>query len=168
MSAHTEPVSTPLTQKDIEVGLRLVLGRGDAVEVHSSLSSFGWVEGGAPAVVDALMNVVGENGALVMSAYPVSLPLPPTEQEKGRGILGKVRIFGDEFTVNAQIAMANGFSAHADHSELIDWVNEVKGSLKGVFVVHGEPESSQAFAADLRTMGSFNVTVPALNQTIQV
>jgi metallo-beta-lactamase family protein len=80
----------------------------------------------------------------------------------------KVRIFGDEFVVNAKIAMANGFSAHADHSELIDWVSQVKSSLKGVFVVHGEPESSQAFAADLRTMGSFNVTVPELNQTIEI
>ena len=97
MGAHTEPAPTPLTQKDIEVGLRqLGLGQGDAVEVHSSLSSFGWVEGGALTVVDALMNVVGENGTLVMSAYPVSLPLPLTEQEKGRGILAKVQIFGED------------------------------------------------------------------------
>jgi aminoglycoside N3'-acetyltransferase len=98
MGAHTEPAPTPLTQKDIEVGLRqLGLGRGDAVEVHSSLSSFGWVEGGAPIVVDALMNVVGENGALVMSAYPASLPLPLTEQERARGILAKVQIFGEDY-----------------------------------------------------------------------
>jgi aminoglycoside N3'-acetyltransferase len=98
MSARTESLSTSLTQKDIEVGLRqLGLGQGDAVEVHSSLSSFGWVEGGAPPVVDVLMNVVGENGALVMSAYPVSLPLPLTEQEKARGILAKVRIFGEDY-----------------------------------------------------------------------
>ena len=80
----------------------------------------------------------------------------------------KVRIFGDEFAVNAQIAVANGFSAHADHSELIDWVAQVKSNLKGVFVVHGEPESSQAFAADLRTMGNYSVTVPELNQTIEI
>ncbi len=98
MGTHMEPASTPLTQKDIEVGLRqLGLGRGDAVEVHSSLSNFGWVEGGAPAVVDALMNVVGKEGALVMSAYPVSLPLPLTEEEKARGILAKVRIFDEDY-----------------------------------------------------------------------
>ena len=82
-----------LTQKDIEEGLRaLGLRRGDAVEVHSSLSSFGWVEGGATTVIEALMHVVGEEGALVMSAYPVSPPVPLTEEEKARGITWKVRV----------------------------------------------------------------------------
>ena len=81
-----------LTQKDIEEGLReLDLRRGDAVEVHSSLSSFGWVEGGATTVIEALIHVVGEDGALVMSAYPVSLPIPLTEEEEARGITWKVR-----------------------------------------------------------------------------
>ncbi|MFN2108441.1 MAG: AAC(3) family N-acetyltransferase, partial [Anaerolineae bacterium] len=82
-----------ITQEDIEKGLReLGLNRGDAVEVHSSLSSFGWVEGGASAVIEALMSVVGEEGALVMSAYPVSPPIPLTEEEKARGITWKVRL----------------------------------------------------------------------------
>ncbi len=82
-----------LTQKDIEEGLReLGLRRGDAVEVHSSLRSFGWVEGGATTVIEALMRVVTEEGALVMSAYPVSPPVPLTEEEKARGVTWKVRI----------------------------------------------------------------------------
>lgn len=87
-----------LTRSEIESGLRqLGLSRGDAVEVHSSLSSFGWVEGGAATVVDALMNVVGQEGALVMSAYPVSKLLPLTEEEKARGILAKVRLYGEDY-----------------------------------------------------------------------
>lgn len=90
--------SSLLTQIEIEEALRhLGLTRGDAVEVHSSLGSFGWVEGGASAVVDAVMSVVGEEGALVMSAYPLSKPLPLTEEEKGRGILAKVRIYGEDY-----------------------------------------------------------------------
>jgi aminoglycoside N3'-acetyltransferase len=98
MGAHTRPISVPLTQTDIEDGLRqLGLGRGDVAEVHSSLSSFGRVEGGAPTVIDALMNIVGKEGTLVMSAYPVSLPFPLTEEEKARGILAKVRIFGEDY-----------------------------------------------------------------------
>jgi aminoglycoside 3-N-acetyltransferase len=81
-----------VTREDIEAGLRQMgLGQGDAVEVHSSLSSLGWVEGGAATVVDALMNVVGEEGTLLMSAYPVSPPLPLTEEDKCRGIRAKVR-----------------------------------------------------------------------------
>jgi aminoglycoside 3-N-acetyltransferase len=90
--------SDALTRSEIEDGLRqLGLTRGAAVEVHSSLSSLGWVEGGAPAVVDALMNVVGPEGALVMSAYPVSKPLPLTEEERARGITAKVRLYGEDY-----------------------------------------------------------------------
>ncbi|MBI5033487.1 MAG: MBL fold metallo-hydrolase [Chloroflexi bacterium] len=80
----------------------------------------------------------------------------------------KVRIFGDEYRVRAQIQVANGFSAHADRSELIDWFTQVKDNLKGVFVVHGEEQSSFAFAETIRTMGTFNVTVPEPNQTIEL
>jgi aminoglycoside 3-N-acetyltransferase len=98
MDSQTQPTRTSLTQKHIEDGLQqLGLSKGGVAEVHSSLSSLGWVEGGAPTVVDALMNVVGEQGTLVMSAYPVSLPLPLTEEEKARGILAKVRIFGENY-----------------------------------------------------------------------
>jgi aminoglycoside N3'-acetyltransferase len=90
--------SPSLSQGEIEAGLKhLGLTRGDTVEVHSSLSSFGWVEGGAATVVNALMEVVGEEGAIVMSAYPVSKPLPLTDREKERGITAKVRLFGEDY-----------------------------------------------------------------------
>jgi aminoglycoside 3-N-acetyltransferase len=96
MTSPSRP--TPLTRTEIENGLRrLGLVRGDAVEVHSSLSSFGRVEGGATTVVDALMNVVGQEGALVMSAYPLSKPLMLTEEETARGILAKVQLYRDDY-----------------------------------------------------------------------
>ncbi len=80
----------------------------------------------------------------------------------------KVRILGDEYHVRAQIQVANGFSAHADRSELLDWFTQVKENLKGVFVVHGEEQSALSFADALRTMGTFHVTVPEPNQTIEL
>jgi metallo-beta-lactamase family protein len=80
----------------------------------------------------------------------------------------KVKIFGDEFTVRAQVVSAMGFSAHADRSELLDWVKQAKDHLKGIFVVHGEEKSAMAFAEMLRGMGSFKVTVPELHQTIEL
>ena len=85
-------MQTPLTQKDIADDLKsLGLNSGAAVEVHSSLSSLGFVDGGAPTVINALMDVVGEEGAIVMSAYLVTPLIPLTEEEKRKGITAKVR-----------------------------------------------------------------------------
>ncbi len=88
-----------LNQDEIEEGLRgLGLTRGMAVEVHSSLSKFGRVTGGAETILNALMNIVGEEGTLVMSAYPLTLPLPLTDEDKARGIQAKVRFLPPDTT----------------------------------------------------------------------
>lgn len=47
----------------------LGLRRGDNVGVHSSLSSFGYVEGGANTIIDALLETVGAEGTIVMPTY---------------------------------------------------------------------------------------------------
>jgi len=92
MNSMPDTQPPELTQAGIEAGLRaLGLARGMAVEVHSSLSKFGRVTGGAPTVIAALINVIGEEGALLMPAFPVSLPLPLTEADKARGLVAKVR-----------------------------------------------------------------------------
>lgn len=85
----------------------LGLARGMMVEVHSSLSRFRYVEGGAEAVIGALINRVGPEGAIVMSAFPMSAPLPLDDEEKARGIVAKVRFLSpdsDERTGMGMIA----------------------------------------------------------------
>ena len=42
---------------------------GDILIVHSSMSALGWVCGGAPAVVAALLKAVGERGTIVMPSF---------------------------------------------------------------------------------------------------
>ena len=51
-----------IVQKIREVGLE----KGDAVMVHTSLKRMGYVCGGAQTVIEALMEVVGENGTIMM------------------------------------------------------------------------------------------------------
>ncbi len=65
----------PIVRKeDIKSGLmRLGLKKGDTVGVHSSLSSFGYVEGGADTVIDALLETVGQLGNIVMSTHSANL-----------------------------------------------------------------------------------------------
>ena len=54
----------------------------------------------------------------------------------------------EEYAGRAKVVKMNGFSAHADRDEMATYIKHLPG-LKKVFVVHGEEESSLAFAAYL-------------------
>lgn len=70
----TWEVESLVRKRDIKTGLKqLGLKKGDSVGVHSSLSSFGNVEGGADTVIDALLETVGEQGNVVMSTHSANL-----------------------------------------------------------------------------------------------
>ncbi len=59
-----------VSRSDILSGLREVgLSEDDLVLVHSSLSAFGYVEGGADTVIDALLEAVGESGTVVVPTF---------------------------------------------------------------------------------------------------
>lgn len=60
----------PVTRSEIRGGLRgLGVESGASLVVHSSLSSLGRVDGGADAVVDALLDAVGPEGTLAMPTF---------------------------------------------------------------------------------------------------
>lgn len=48
---------------------KLGLASGDTVLAHSSLSALGQVEGGAETVINALLDVIGINGTLLMPSF---------------------------------------------------------------------------------------------------
>jgi len=61
---------TVVTRADIVAGLgALGLRSGDMVQVHSALSSFGYVEGGPDDVVDAFLEVLGPDGTLMVPSF---------------------------------------------------------------------------------------------------
>ncbi|MCL5275976.1 MAG: AAC(3) family N-acetyltransferase [Chloroflexi bacterium] len=72
----SDPLPTPcVTKADIIAGLRqLGLASGSGVMVHSSLKRFGHVEGGARAVVEALMEVITPAGTLLMPSFNHGAP----------------------------------------------------------------------------------------------
>jgi len=56
------------------------IDRGDSILVHSSLSSLGWMDGGAETVVQALLNAVGAEGTVLfptLTGCPDDSPAKP-------------------------------------------------------------------------------------------
>lgn len=76
-----------------------------------------------------------------------------------------VKIFGEEYQLNAQVEVINGFSAHADRDELLAWTGAMKKKPEYTFVIHGEEAVSEAFAGLLHANGHPNVTVPQLHES---
>ncbi len=85
------------------------------------------------------------------------------ENTLGRRILDGARhvhILGDEFAVRAEVRRIDAFSGHADRDDLLAWVKPQVQRLRGIRVVHGEPDSAREFAKSLQQMGARNVEVP--------
>jgi metallo-beta-lactamase family protein len=87
------------------------------------------------------------------------------EHTLGRRIVERrptIKVFGDEVELRANVEVLNGYSAHADRTELANWLAAVKKTspaLKQVYLVHGEAEAQDAFAAQLAKSG-YKVSAP--------
>ena len=82
----------------------------------------------------------------------------------------RVKIFGVERDLRAEVAVLNGFSAHADQKDLVDYARELKarGPLKHVAMVHGEPKAQEVLGAKLRAIGIDDVHAPGPGESIEV
>jgi metallo-beta-lactamase family protein len=90
------------------------------------------------------------------------------EHTLGRRIVERqpiLKIFGDEVPLRAQVEIINGYSAHADRTELTSWLDHVRDrspDLARVHLVHGEPDAQAALSESLTEKG-YSVDAPALN-----
>ena len=134
------------------------------------VASNGMLTGGR--VVAHLRNLIGDPSAvLLFVGY------------QGEGTLGahlqagarRVKIEGALYDVRCQIRSISGFSAHADESELLDWVGNFRsgrepgdeGFPRRVFLVHGDPEAQQALEPKIRDLG-FETHVPEWHERVRL
>jgi metallo-beta-lactamase family protein len=92
------------------------------------------------------------------------------EHTLGRRIVEKqpvLKIFGDDVALNAQVEVINGYSAHADRTELTSWLDTLKQKsprLGPVWLVHGEADVQDEYKTVLRAKG-YNVDCPEPHST---
>lgn len=82
-----------ITKEELKSALqKLGIEKGMTLEVHSSLSSFGELEGGAETVIDILKELVTEEGSIFMPALRLSKELELSEEDEKLGITVKIKI----------------------------------------------------------------------------
>ncbi len=80
----------------------------------------------------------------------------------------KVNIYGEPHVVRAEVVVAHGYSAHADRQGLLDYARPVLKEVKGIFLVHGEPEAQEALAEGLRSLGARQVWIPQRGDRVRL
>ena len=78
------------------------------------------------------------------------------------------RIYGEEHEVRARMEKIDGYSAHADEGEMLDFINAIPNRPKRVFVVHGEPDATAAMAAGLARLGIEDIAIPERGEKFEV
>jgi metallo-beta-lactamase family protein len=71
-----------------------------------------------------------------------------------------LRIHGQEIPVRAEVAQLESSSAHADASELLEWLGHLGSAPRRTFITHGEPGASDALRQRIERKLGWAVEVP--------
>ncbi|MCQ2604502.1 MAG: MBL fold metallo-hydrolase [Spirochaetia bacterium] len=92
-----------------------------------------------------------------MAAYTLGRRIKDGEKQ--------VRIFGDTYTMRAQVEEIKALSGHADYKELLAYLKSMDlSALKKIFLVHGDPDSLITFKKYLMDNGFNNVEIVERNK----
>lgn len=79
-----------------------------------------------------------------------------------------VRILDREVKVLAKVARIDGYSAHADHKMLFNWVANSKSTLKKVFIVQGEQGPADFLAQKIKDHLGIEAIVPNAGEVAEL
>jgi metallo-beta-lactamase family protein len=79
-----------------------------------------------------------------------------------------VNVLGEPVIRRAEIAALDGFSAHADQRELIEWAAALAPRPRTIFLVHGEIGPMETLAGLLRERLGVTVHTPTLGQEFEL
>ena len=71
-----------------------------------------------------------------------------------------IKIHGEYVPVRSKLVSIDGLSAHADYVEMSQWLSSIKVPPKKTFIVHGEPQSQDAFRRHLKDQLGWQAGIP--------
>ncbi|MEP0844005.1 MAG: MBL fold metallo-hydrolase [Phycisphaerae bacterium] len=109
-------------------------------------------------------NIEDPRNTVLIVGYQAADTLGRRLVEKAR----QVKIFGETYSVRAQVKVLNGFSSHANAKELRAALRPLAKTCRHAFLVHGEPDQSEVLAAAMRQDGFREVTAPAPGEVFEL
>ncbi|MBI2346229.1 MAG: MBL fold metallo-hydrolase, partial [Deltaproteobacteria bacterium] len=85
------------------------------------------------------------------------------EGTRGRALLEgarAVKIHGDGVPIRCGVEFLESLSAHADREDILRWLKGFRRPPRKLFLVHGEPDATEALAARIREELHWQVHVP--------
>ncbi len=80
----------------------------------------------------------------------------------------QVRIFGEAYSVKAEVATIGGLSGHAGQDMLMEYALSANGKMRKVFLVHGEEKPATILQNKLRDIGVRRVDYPVLHSSAEL
>lgn len=77
-----------------------------------------------------------------------------------------IKIHGEYIPVRADVELISNLSAHADYSEIINWLGGFEAPPKKTFITHGEPVAADAMRLHLEEKLHWQVVVPDYLETV--
>jgi metallo-beta-lactamase family protein len=103
------------------------------------------------------------NTILIVSwQAPYTLGRRLAEREK------QVKIFGQIYERRAEVVTIGGLSSHAGQGFLMEYAQAVKGSVKQIFLVHGEQRAADALREKLGEVGMSQMAYPAWKSAVEI
>ena len=93
------------------------------------------------------------------------------EGTRGRKLLDgekEIKIYGRMIPFRMQIEKIEGLSAHGDQNDLLSWLSDLKKEPSHIFIVHGEPDQSEAFKQKLKEVKNWSAEIPRLDQSLEL
>ena len=87
------------------------------------------------------------------------------EGTRGRKLLEgekELKVYGKWVPFNMEVAEIEGLSSHADHNELLGWMNGITNIPERIFIVHGEKEGAEALQLGIKETYGWDAQIPQL------
>lgn len=127
------------------------------------IAGSGMVTGGR--VLTYLQQKIGkEETTVLLAGYQA-------EGTRGRQLLdgaGEIKFYGKYYPVKARVDILEGLSAHADQTELLDWLSEIKNAPEQLFLIHGEPQSLDMLRVKLKDTLHWDARIPELFEIVEI